>query len=121
MHNKFVNLIKATIIDLIVALLVTAILYIALEVFLGQEIKKSYVAVLPLIAHLALLITHTIQLLTLTSENSYLSTTFTGCLAIDFIFVLISFFAYLCVDDIEARALGKKSYDNSLDWFWKKV
>lgn len=92
-----------------------------LLIFLGQEIKKSYVAVLPLIGHLSLLITHTIQLLTLTSENSYLSTTFTGCLAIDFIFVLISFFAYLWVDDIEARALGKKSYDNSLDWFWKKV
>ena len=92
-----------------------------LLIFLGQEIKKSYVAVLPLIAHLALLITHTIQLLTLTSENSYLSTTFTGCLAIDFIFVLISFFAYLWVDDIEAKALGKKSIDNSLDWFWKKV
>lgn len=39
MHNKLVKLIKATIIDLIVALLVTAILYTALEVFLGQEIN----------------------------------------------------------------------------------
>ena len=39
MHNKLVKLIKATIIDLIVALLVTAILYLALEVFLGQEIN----------------------------------------------------------------------------------
>ncbi|MBR3163478.1 MAG: hypothetical protein IKF17_05220 [Clostridia bacterium] len=92
-----------------------------LLIFLGQEIKKSYVAVLPLVGHLALLITHTVQLLTLSSEYSYLSTTYTGCLAIDFIFVLISFFAYLWVDDIEARELGKKSIDNSLDWFWKKV
>ncbi len=40
MHNKLVKLIKATINDLIVALLVTAILYIALEVFLGQEINR---------------------------------------------------------------------------------
>ena len=39
MHNKLVKLIKATIIDLIVALLVTAILYTALEIFLGQEIN----------------------------------------------------------------------------------
>ena len=39
MHNKLVKLIKATIIDLIVALLVTAILYTALEEFLGQEIN----------------------------------------------------------------------------------
>lgn len=92
-----------------------------LLIFLGQEIRKSYVAVLPLVMHLALLIMHTIQLLTLTSDTSYLSTTFTGCLAIDFIFVLISFFAYLWIDDIEARTLGKSSVNDSLDWFWKKV
>lgn len=39
MHNKLVKLIKATIIDLIVALLITAILYLALEFFLGQKIS----------------------------------------------------------------------------------
>ena len=39
----------------------------------------------------------------------------------DFVFVLITFFSYLWVDDIEARAIGKRSIDNSLDWFWKKV
>ena len=38
MHNKLVKLIKATIIDLIVALLVTALLFITLNIFLGQEI-----------------------------------------------------------------------------------
>lgn len=39
MHNKLVKLIKATIIDIIVALLVTVTLVIALEIFLGQEIS----------------------------------------------------------------------------------
>ena len=48
-------------------------------------------------------------------------TTLSRCIAIDFVFVLITFFSYLWVDDIEARATGKRSIDNSLDWFWKKV
>ena len=92
-----------------------------LLIFLGQEVKKSYVAVLPLIANLGLLLTHTVQLLTSSGNHAGLGSTFAGCLAIDFILVLISFFSYLWVDDIEAKALGKKSYDESLDWFWKKV
>ena len=92
-----------------------------LLIFLGQEIKKSYVAILPLVAHLGLLISHTIRLLTLPSDYSFLSTTYTGCLAIDFVFILVSFFSYLWIDDIEAKAFGKRSVDGSLEWFWKRV
>lgn len=92
-----------------------------LLIFLGQEIKKSYVTVIPLAAHLALLITHAIQVLTLSDEYTYLFAALTKSIAIDFVFVLISFFAYLWVDDIEAKATNKKSIDNSLDWFWKKI
>ena len=40
MLNMLVNLIKATIIDLIVALLITVILFVALDLFLGQEINS---------------------------------------------------------------------------------
>ena len=42
MHNKLVKLIKATIIDLIVALLVTALLFISLKLFFGQEIDLVF-------------------------------------------------------------------------------
>ena len=35
--------------------------------------------------------------------------------------LFVSFFSYLWVDDIETKKLGKKSLDDSLDWFWKKV
>ena len=42
MRKKLVKLIKATIIDLIVALLITVILYLALELFLGQEINMVF-------------------------------------------------------------------------------
>lgn len=92
-----------------------------LLIFLAQEIKKSYITALPLFAFLVLLIVHVAQLTTLAEEYRYLTTVLSRCIVVDFVFILISFFAYLWVDDIEAKATGKKSIDNSLDWFWKKV
>ena len=101
--------------------LILVLIATLLLVFLAQELKKSSVAAIGLVANLALLIMHTVQLLTGTAGSDILSSTVTGCMAIDFVFVLISFFAYLWVDDIEAKHMNKKSIDNSLDWFWKKV
>ena len=92
-----------------------------LLVFLAQEIKKSYIAAIVLFAYLIILIMHVAQIATLAEEFRYLLTTLSRCIAIDFVFVLISFFSYLWVDDIEAKAQGKKSIDNSLDWFWREV
>ena len=101
--------------------LLLVVIATVLLIFLGQEIKKSYVTVLPLITHLVLLITHTIQMLTLSEDYSYLFTTITRCIAIDFVLVFVSFFAYLWVDDIESKEMNKKSISNTLDWFWRKV
>ena len=101
---------------LLLMLIVTGLL-----IFLAQEIKKSYIAVIPLVFYLVLLIGHVIQLITLPGEYSYMMQTLSYCLAIDFIFILVTFFAYLWVDDIESKKSGKRSVDNSLDWFWKKV
>lgn len=92
-----------------------------LLVFLAQEIKKSGVAAVALIGYLVILIVHVAQTVTLAEEFRYLSETLSRCIMIDFVFILISFFSYLWVDDIEAKANNKKSYNNSLDWFWKKV
>ena len=92
-----------------------------LLVFLAQEVKKSAVAGLVLVAYLGILILHVTQLVTLSEEFRFLSQTLSRCIAIDFIFILVSFFSYLWVDDIEAKANNKKSINNSLDWFWKKV
>lgn len=92
-----------------------------LLIFLAQEIKKSSVALIMLAIYLITLIMHVAQVATLPEEYRYLITTLSRCIAIDFVFVLITFFSYLWVDDIETKALGKKSVDNSLDWFWKKV
>lgn len=90
-------------------------------VFLAQEIKKSYVAAIMLFIYLVVLIMHVAQIATLPEEFRYMVTTLSRCIAIDFVFILITFFSYLWVDDIEAKISGKKSIDNSLDWFWKKV
>lgn len=101
---------------LILMLSVTVLL-----IFLSQEIKKSYIAAIILFAYLIVLIVHVAQVATLSEEYRYLLTTLSRCIVIDFIFVLITFFSYLWVDDIETKVSGKKSIDNSLDWFWKKI
>ncbi len=92
-----------------------------LLIFLAQEVKKSYIGAIILFVYLVVLIMHVAQISTLSEEYRYMITTLSRCIAIDFVFVLISFFSYLWVDDIEAKATGKKSIDNSLDWFWKKI
>lgn len=92
-----------------------------LLIFLAQEVKKSYIGAIILFAYLIILVMHVAQIATLSEEYRYMLTTLSRCIAIDFVFVLITFFSYLWVDDIEAKAEGKKSIDNSLDWFWRKV
>lgn len=92
-----------------------------LLIFLAQEVKKSYIGAIILFVYLIILVMHVAQIATLSEEYRYMLTTLSRCIAIDFVFVLITFFSYLWVDDIEAKAEGKKSIDNSLDWFWRKV
>lgn len=92
-----------------------------LLIFLSQEVKQSFIGAIMLFAYLIILIIHVAQVATLPEEYRYLLTTLSRCIVIDFIFVFITFFSYLWVDDMEAKVKGKKSIDNSLDWFWKKV
>jgi threonine/homoserine/homoserine lactone efflux protein len=92
-----------------------------LLIFLAQEVKKSMIVAGVLFVYLVLLITHVAQIATLSEEYRYMLEILSRCIVIDFIFVFISFFSYLWVDDIETKKLGKKSLDDSLDWFWKKV
>lgn len=101
---------------LILMLIITVLL-----IFLAQEVKKSYIGAIALFGFLALLIVHVFQILTLSEEFRTLLPVLSRCIAIDFVFVFITFFSYLWVDDIETKVKGKKSIDNSLDWFWKKI
>lgn len=92
-----------------------------LLIFLAQEVKKSMIGAVLLFAYLVILIIHVAQVATLSEEYRYMISTLSRCIVIDFIFVFISFFSYLWVDDIETKVTGKKSLDDSLNWFWKKV
>ena len=88
---------------------------------LSKEVKNSVLTAVLLGAFVALLIVHTIQLMTLSEAYLHLSNTLTKCLTVDFVFILLSYISYLWVDDIETKFKNKKSIDNSLEWFWKKV
>lgn len=101
--------------------LILVIFAVALLVFLGQEIKKSITVAIPLFAFLILLVIHVAQVATLSDTYIYLASTLYKCIALDFLFILITFFSYLWVDDKEARANNIKSIDNSLDWFWREI
>lgn len=92
-----------------------------LIIFLSQELKKSLIGAIALFAYLIILIIHVVQLVTLPAEFRYLVSTLSRCLVIDFIFVLVTFFSYLWVDDLETKAFDKKSVSNALDWFWKEI
>lgn len=92
-----------------------------LLIFLAQELKKSYIAGIVLFAYLIILVIHVAQLITLSQEYIDMLPVLARCVAIDFVFIFISFFAYLWVDDIEAKKMEKKSIDNSLDWLWRNV
>ena len=92
-----------------------------LFIYLSQETKKSVVAAIPLFAFLIDLVIHTIQILTLKEELSYLYSTLCLNMAIDFTFLLLTFLAYLWADEVESKVLNKKSVDDSLKWLWKKV
>lgn len=93
-----------------------------LFIFLSQEVKKSMVAVIPLFAFVIDLIIHTIQMLTLTSEYSYLYSKLCLNMAIDFAFLLVALLGYLWADEVEAKEFNKKTINSKgLDWLWKKV
>ena len=79
-----------------------------LLIFLSQEIKQSFIGAIMLFAYLIILVVHVAQIATLSEEYGYLLTTLSRCIVIDFIFVLMAFFSYLWVDDLEAKSKGKK-------------
>ena len=101
--------------------LVLMLVATVLLVFLAKEEKKSFINAIVLFAYIAILVMHVAQVATLAEEYRFLLPTLSKCIVIDFIFIFISFFAYLWIDDVETKEKGKKSINNSLDWFWKKI
>lgn len=96
-----------------------ALMFTVLCIILGKEFKKSIIPAICLGVFLVLILTHTIQSFMIDSE--IYKTVLTKSITVDALMIFLSYIAYLWVDDIEAKEKNKKSIDNSLDWFWKKV
>ena len=92
-----------------------------LFIYLSQEVKRSMIAAIPLFAFVISLVIHTIQVLTLQVEYSYLFSKLCFNMAIDFVFLLVTFLSYLWADEVEAKEFNKKSVSDGLNWLWKKV
>ena len=100
-----------------VTLILTLVILLFL-VFVGKTLKVSYVPAGGLMLLLVLLVYYILCLRN--PDMAEYETTIRNCMAINFVFIFIGFFSYLWVDDIESKVKNKKSYDNSLDWFWEK-
>lgn len=94
--------------------LILVIIATALVIFLGRKIKSSEIALIPLIFFLVLLVIYIVQVLTLDIEYAHLSSLLYKCIAIDFLFIIITFFTYKWIDKLEA-----KKYDRKMDWLRK--
>lgn len=103
-----------------ITLLMVTLIF-ALILILAKETKKSIIAAIMLFVFVGLLIIHSIMYTTGTTLEADVLSDITFTMIFDLIFVLLSFIAYLWIDDMEASVKKKKSIDNSLDWFWNKV
>lgn len=101
-----------------VTILVATVLFV-LTVFLGKETKRSAVIVIMLAVFLITIAGHSVEFSL--AESLKIQNTIATSITFDFIFILLSFMAYLWIDDIEAKDKKKKSIDDSLNWFWTKV
>lgn len=101
-------------------LLLALVLFI-LTLFLSKETHKSEISAIMLFIFLLILVCHTIELGTITNITELDKLNLSRSILVDFIFIFLSFISYLWIDDAQARIEKKKSIDNSLDWFWKKV
>lgn len=100
--------------------LVALILFL-LVLFLAKEIKRSNVTAIMLLTFLTIIVGHCIEYVIVQDPTGEVLKTLSNCIAVDFVFIFLSFIAFLWMDDVESKDKKIKSIDNSLDWFWKKV
>lgn len=99
--------------------IITALALFVLVLLLGKETKKSVFLAIMLGVFLIIIAGHSFEFSI--ANTAEIQNTIARCITVDFVFILLSFFSYLWIDDIEAKASKKKSIDDSLNWFWSKV
>lgn len=106
-----------------ITLLIGVILFILVS-YLGKKTNKSWIIIIMLFIFLSLLIYYAVQFLMLDPKDprlTFIQLNLIRTSGITLVFILISFFMYLWIDDVESKMGKRKSIDDSLDWFWKKV
>lgn len=98
-----------------------ALVVFVLTLLLARETKRSNVVCIILLVFLTIIVGHCIEYLLIEDMTGEIKTLIARCIAVDFVFIFLSFIGYLWTDDIEAKERKIKSIDNSLEWFWKKV
>ena len=88
---------------------------------LARKTEKSSLTVILIVINLSLLIYHSYMVNALPRAMTEQISSLYLCLAMDFLWLLISFLGYLWIDDVTAIKFKKKSYDDSLAWFWDKL
>ena len=101
----------------IVMVTITTVLAIAFS----RKIERPILPGVLIILYLLLLVYHSYVLNNIPVELEAAISQVYLCIAMDFLWLLISFLGYLWIDDIAATKFNKKSYDNSLTWFWDKL
>lgn len=104
-----------------VATLLLALVIFLLIFYLGKTTHKSGILATMLFVFLILLVCHAIELGVMPNVTEEAQYDLSRSLLVDFVFIFLSFISYLWIDDIQAKVENKKSIDNSLDWFWKRV
>lgn len=103
-----------------VTVLIALVLFL-LVLFLARHTKKSIIMGVFLFAFLAVITGHVVELSMIVIDDDIVVTAIALCIAVDFVFILLSYLSYLWIDDIESKEMKKRSIDNSLEWFWSKV
>ena len=89
-------------------------LLIAGIIFLSRKTENPIIPVFLIVYAVILLIFHS----TISPVNEAETHSKYISIAIDLIFLFLSFISYLWIDDINAKKKNLKNYDNSLSWFW---
>ena len=99
----------------------TAVALFVLVLILSKETKKSIVPAIMLAIFVIIIICHSIEFSMVNQNLVELQATIAKCILYDFVFIFLSFTLFLWIDEIETRENKRKSIDDSLAWFWKKV
>lgn len=102
-----------------IMVLIYTILAVAI-IILGKNKKSPILPGIYTILSLILLIYNVTKVGNNSTYESIIANAYIS-IAFDFVLLFLSYISYLWIDDIHAKEKGKKSYDDSLSWFWDKI